>query len=394
MTAKRGDRANAPLGELGVDAFLRRHWQKRPVLLRGAMPPDAFPMAPAQVVALAARDDVESRLVRQRSGRWSLRHGPFAEGDVPGLRARAWTLLVQGVDLHDDRVAALRDRFRFVPDVRLDDVMVSVAGDGGGVGPHVDSYDVFLLQAHGRRRWRIGRCRDATLVADAPLKLLQRFESEHAWTLEPGDMLYLPPGWAHDGVADGPCMTASIGFRAPSRHEFLRAWLAELADAPGGPDPRYRDPSLVASRAAARIPDALSQTLRAWAHSVRPDREALDAYVGRFLTEPKPDVWFEPPRAIAAQATFCERASRHGVRADRRTRFAWRARRLFVNGELAEVAADRLLRTLADARALSPREASEACADGARARALWHWWCAGWIHVGRAPRDALLESPT
>jgi 50S ribosomal protein L16 3-hydroxylase len=227
------------LGDLSVDQFMRRHWQRAPLLVRRAIPAFAPPIDRAGLVALARRDDVESRLVTAFDGRWSMRRGPFER--LPPRRRPGWTLLVQGVDAQVDAAHALLRRFAFVPEARLDDLMVSVASDGGGVGPHVDSYDVFLLQSHGRRRWRIAPPGDATLVDGLPVKLLAHFRPTQEWVLEPGDLLYLPPGWGHDGVAEGECITCSIGFRAPSRHEFLAAFLADAADAPGGAAPRFGD---------------------------------------------------------------------------------------------------------------------------------------------------------
>src|SRR5690606_28554951 len=202
-------------------------------LIRQAIPDFEAPLDAAALIALASDDSVESRLIARRRGRWSLEHGPFEPERLPSLSGRDWTLLVQGADLHSDAARALLSRFRFVPDARLDDLMISLAADGGGVGPHQDSYDVFLLQAWGRRRWRIGRVAEPQLVPGLPLRVLANFEAEREWLLEPGDMLYLPPGWGHDGIAEGPCMTCSVGFRAPSRHEFLAAFLAEAADSPG-----------------------------------------------------------------------------------------------------------------------------------------------------------------
>jgi 50S ribosomal protein L16 3-hydroxylase len=191
----------ARLGRLRLSEFMRTTWQRRPRLIRDALPGFASPVQPAQLAALAARDDVESRLVSAFGGRWRLQHGPFAAGALPTASRKRWTLLVQGVDLYLPAVAALRERFRFISDVRLDDVMVSYATEGGGVGPHVDSYDVFLLQAQGRRRWRISGQRDLDLRPGLPLKILADFRPTREWTLEPGDLLYLPPGVAHEGTA-------------------------------------------------------------------------------------------------------------------------------------------------------------------------------------------------
>lgn len=373
----------APLGGLSLDEFMRRYWQRKPLLIRQAIPGFEAPLAPGALIELAGDDAVESRLVSSRRGRWSLEHGPFDADEIPALTKRNWTLLVQGVDLHSDAAHALLSRFRFVPDARLDDLMISLAADGGGVGPHIDSYDVFLLQAWGRRRWRIGRAPSPRLVDGLPLRILADFEAEQEWLLEPGDMLYLPPGWGHDGVADGPCMTCSIGFRAPSRHEFLAAFLAEAADAPGGADPRFGDRGRAPTATPGRLPDDLHETLTGWARDWRPDRKQLDAFVGRFLTEPKPTVWFASPSPVGL-AQFIKRVRRRGVRLDRRTRMLWRGSLLHINGETLHPHAScrRSLRRLANLRF---GEASEyqALEDSHPAFAILHGWHAsGWICDG------------
>jgi 50S ribosomal protein L16 3-hydroxylase len=376
------------LGGLSVHQFMRRHWQRAPLLVRGAFPGFVPPIEPAGLFALAARDDVESRLViGAATGRPELEHGPFDR--LPSRRRAGWTLLVQGVDLHDDAVHALMSRFRFVPDARLDDLMISFATDGGGVGPHVDQYDVFLLQAHGRRRWRIAPPGDTTRVPGVPLKLLARFEPTEEWLLEPGDMLYLPPGWGHDGVAVGECTTFSIGFRAPSRHEFLSAFLAAAADAPGGPDPRFGDRGRPAGSEPGRLPEDLVERLRGWAADWRPSATEVDRFVGRWLTEPKANVWFDAPTPLGP-ARFAKLATRDGLRLDRRTRMAWRGTAVFVNGEAfdAPAAARRWLRRLADRRVLAAAESARALAVPALAAILGDWHDAGWLRIGAAPASS------
>lgn len=377
----------AAIGEVSVDDFMARHWQRAPLLARRALPGFAAPIDPPRLFELAARDDVESRLVEHdASGRWRLSHGPFDR--LPPRRRPGWTLLVQGTDLHDDAMHALLGRFRFLPDARVDDLMASFASDGGGVGPHVDAYDVFLVQAHGRRRWRVAPPGDAPLVPGAPLKLLARFEPVHDWVLEPGDLLYLPPGWQHDGVAIGECMTFSVGFRAPSRREFLAAFLAAAADAPGGPDPRFGDRGRAAARRPAELPEALAGTLRDWALGWRPARAEVERFVGCWLTEPKPNVWFDRPARASSPARFAAAAARDGLRLDRRTRIAWRGARLFVNGEMPAVprGAARWLRRLADGRALSSADAARALRHEALAAMLHGWLESGWLHAGAPPR--------
>ncbi len=369
---------------------MRRHWQRAPLLARRAFPGFASPIEPAALFALAARDDVESRLVASDGGRPTLRHGPFER--LPSRRRPRWTLLVQGTDLHDDALHALMSRFRFVPDARVDDLMVSFATDGGGVGPHVDQYDVFLLQARGTRRWRIappGDRRGAApaLVPGVPLKLLARFEPTEEWLLEPGDMLYLPPGWGHDGVAVGECMTFSIGFRAPSRREFLSAFLAAAADAPGGADPRFGDRGRRRDPHPGALPEDLARRLRAWATGWRPSATGIDRFVGCWLTEPKPNVWFDAPEPRLDPSRFLSAASRAGLRLDRRSRMAWRGADVFVNGEAVEVpvGARRWLRRLADRRALAAAECPRALAAPGLAAILHAWYDAGWLRVGATP---------
>jgi len=285
------------LGGLSAADFLARHWQKTPLLIRQAIPGWSSPITPDELAGLACEDGVESRLVTRRRGKWAVRHGPFDEADFGKLPATDWTLLVQGVDLWEPEVAALRERFRFVPDWRLDDVMVSYAPPGGGVGPHVDQYDVFLLQGLGRRRWRIGGAAEIrpAWLPDQPLKLLAQFEPAQEWVLAPGDMLYLPPGWAHDGVAEDDCLTFSIGFRAPSVAELAGRFAAAVAD---GEDEerRYADPDLAPPANPGEIPDAAIERVRTYLAEKLDDRRFLAGWLGGLLTEPKEEREAPPPR--------------------------------------------------------------------------------------------------
>ena len=219
----------------GVDfeRFMRRHWQRRPLLLRGAIGRFEDPLSPGQVLTLAGSDAVSSRLVQRIGKRWTLEHGPFPSSRFKQLPRRDWTVLVQDTNHFAPRAARLLELFDFIPHARIDDVMVSYAVPGGGVGPHVDSYDVFLLQGHGTRRWQISRQVDHSFVPGLPLKVLARFEPDEEWVLEAGDMLYLPPGVAHHGVAMSECLTWSIGFRAPTDAELVEGFLDFLRDRPG-----------------------------------------------------------------------------------------------------------------------------------------------------------------
>jgi 50S ribosomal protein L16 3-hydroxylase len=375
------ERPLALLGGLSASQFMRRHWQRKPLLVRQAVAGMVPLIGREALFSLAGREEVESRLIRHGKSGWSLKHGPFAPRALPSPKQAAWTLLVQGVDQHDQGVHELLQQFRFVPDARLDDLMISYASDTGGVGAHFDSYDVFLLQAHGRRRWSIGRQRDLRLEPGLPLKILAHFEPEQSFVLEPGDMLYLPPRYAHDGVAEGgDCMTYSIGLRAPAAAPLAADLLARIAeaqaellqDAPAGSAIHYKDPAQPAVPAPAEVPSALQAFAREAVLAALRDPDAIDRALGESMTEPKPTVWFEqgdPPAALT------------GVSLDRRTRMLYDARHLYINGESFRASGRdaRLMRRLADQRALGPRDLATASED---ARALLEDWCeAGWLHA-------------
>src|SRR5690242_3041955 len=247
---------------------MRRHWQREPLLVRAAFARFADPLSPAQVLALARSRDAAARLVERRGRAWKVEHGPFTRARLARLGPRGWTVLVQDANHFSPRADALLGRFDFIPHARIDDVMVSYAVPGGGVGPHVDSYDVFLLQGHGRRRWRISRQRDLSLVEGLDLKILARFRPQQEWVLEPGDVLYLPPGIAHEGVALDECLTWSIGFRAPTDAELVEGFLDFLRDRlqPAG---HYRDPGARPARHPGAIPGAMLEHAAKALRSIR-----------------------------------------------------------------------------------------------------------------------------
>jgi 50S ribosomal protein L16 3-hydroxylase len=363
------------LGGLAPARFMRRHWHKTPLLVHKAWPGIVPPLSRTELFALAARDDVESRLIVRDGRQWSLRQGPLPRRALPPLSQAQWTLLVQGLDLHVDAAQALLSRFRFVPSARLDDLMLSYASDGGSVGPHIDSYDVFLLQVAGRRRWRYGRCEKPSMRGDVPLKMLSHFEPTESHLLEPGDMLYLPPGWAHEGTAvGGDCMTASIGFRAPTEAELARVLLERLADDVGDdPSPRYRDAGQQATAQPGAVPVALREfAQRSLARAIG-EPTAVARALGEWLTEPKPHVWFDPDPKASLSANA-------GVVLDRRTRMAYDERQVFINGESfrASGADAARMRRLADARSLAAPDLRGLSA-GARAL-IAEWLLAGWLH--------------
>ncbi len=304
---------------LGMSAaqFLRDYWQKRPLLIRRAFPDFELPLEPDDLGGLGCEEAALSRLIEydRPHDQWTVHTGPLDEALFARLPDRDWTLLVQDVDKWDADVAGLREHFRFLPSWRIDDVMISYAEDGGGVGAHVDQYDVFLLQGLGKRRWSIdARPNPPTAFRDdVELKMLREFSPSHTWTLEPGDMLYLPPGVPHDGVADGACMTFSIGMRAPSRSELLLDFVETLAEHLPETE-RYTDPDLLPARHHGEISEAALQRV---ASTLGPAAALADPitradWFGRFITRYRSAQMAAPP-PNTPDASALEQALRQGA---------------------------------------------------------------------------------
>ncbi|TLX62673.1 cupin domain-containing protein [Stutzerimonas nosocomialis] len=283
------DKALEILGGISARVFLRDYWQKKPLLIRQALPGFQSPISADELAGLSLEEDVESRLVLEHGDRpWELRRGPFTEQTYQELPERDWTLLVQAVDQVVPEVAELVEHFRFLPNWRIDDIMISFATPGGGVGPHFDNYDVFLLQAQGKRRWRIGQMCDSEspLLDHADLRILADFEGTEEWVLEPGDMLYLPPRLAHYGTAEDDCMTYSLGFRAPSAAEVLTHFTDFLAQFLPDEE-RYSDADLEPTDDPFQIQqDALDRLKKLLAEHMSDERLLL-TWFGQFMTEPR-----------------------------------------------------------------------------------------------------------
>jgi 50S ribosomal protein L16 3-hydroxylase len=364
------------LGGLAPAAFFRDYWHKRPLLVRQAVPGLDRILGRDGLLELATRDDAESRLVRQTRQGWQLDFGPFEADALARLPKRNWSVLVQGVNLLLLAGDALLNCFNFAPYARLDDLMVSYAPPGGGVGPHFDSYDVFLIQGLGRRRWEISAQTDLELVPGAPLRILKRFHPEQSWELEPGDLLYLPPKYAHNGIALSDCMTWSIGFRAPSAQEIATQFLVYLQDTLEL-EGRYADPDLRPSRHPGRIPGAMARQLKAMIRQIRWNDSDMATFIGRYLSEPKPSVFFEPPARPLPYPRFCLRVQAAGVRLDPRSRLLYDGDQLYINGEGLAVGDDLVpcLRILADKRRLPGHEIHPAALP-----MLYQWYRAGFLH--------------
>ncbi len=417
------------LGNISPAEFMRKYWQKKPLLIRAAIAGFKPLLSREKLFAMAEQEDVESRLIvetvskpaskpaakssKKAAVQWTMTNGPIYPDALPALKTPNWTLLVQGVDLHNQTAYELKNQFRFAPDARLDDLMISFATDGGGVGPHFDSYDVFLLQAEGKRRWKIGKQKDLTLQKDVPLKILANFAPEQEFILEAGDMLYLPPMYAHEGVAVGECMTYSIGFRAPAEMELARELLQrfaddtledeeELEDEKGEEDDEnddengvlageyianvaiknvaknlYKDPKQEAVEAPAKIPAALLDFAKAAVEKTMSDPDALARNLGEYLTEPKANVWFDEPEPESEEDIILTRQNR--VDLHPRSQMLFDARHIFLNGESWRAAGKDavLMQRLANQRFLEPKDLTKA-SDGAMAL-LQEWADAGWL---------------
>ncbi|MEO7032146.1 MAG: cupin domain-containing protein [Herbaspirillum sp.] len=367
-----------PLGALSPSQFLRNYWQKKPLLIRQAFPGFQPLLDRNALFTLAARDDVESRLVTHDKQHWQISHGPLPT--LPATSKKNWSLLLQGMNLHNDAVDQLMQQFRFIPDARLDDLMISYATDQGGVGPHFDSYDVFLLQAHGQRRWRIGAQDDLALVEGAALKILKNFKPEQEFVLNPGDMLYLPPHYAHDGVALGECMTYSIGFRSPSFQELGEAFLQFMADSIDLPG-RYSDPDLRTSSTPAALDRAMLSQIGKELNKVRFTADDITLFTGEYLSEPKATTLFSPPPRKLSRTRFLAQAERRGVRLAPASRMLYRSKHLFVNGESFDIARDdqTVLHQLANQRRLDLASIQTASSDVKDALHLWYQ--DGWLFL-------------
>lgn len=364
------------LGGLDPREFLARYWQRRPLLIRQAVPGFTGVLTRDELFALAGNDSVESRLVERREEAWNLRHGPFPAREFRRRRGYPWTVLLQGANLFVRSADLLLRRFNFIPFARLDDVMVSYATHGGGVGPHFDSYDVFLLQGTGRRRWQISAQRDLALIDEAPLKLLRAFRPTREFMLDPGDMLYLPPRYAHNGIAEGECMTYSVGFRAPSVQELVTEFLTFMQERMTM-NGRYQDANLALQRHPAEVAAPMIEQVLQLTRRVKWNRSTVREFLGCFLTEPKPSVYFSPPSKPHSRTRFLAGLGRDGLALDSKTRFLFSGSRFFLNGEPVTVKRQdaKIFRQLADERRLDGSSSiSNAAID-----LLYEWYRLGFL---------------
>ena len=372
-------------GELNLDkeVFLATCWQREPLLVRGALEPFTSPLPADELAGLALEEDVESRIIEYREGNWQLHHGPFRGEDFQ--RDNPWTLLVQAVDHYIPEVARLRQLVDFLPSWRVDDVMVSYAVDGGSVGPHYVNYDVFLLQGEGRRRWRLGQAcnSQSPLLPHDTLRILRDFECSREYLLEPGDILYVPPGIAHWGIAEGECTTFSIGFRAPRINDMVSRWADDLLEKLD-PELFFRDPGIEAAARPGEIRPRDMERVRAQLRAAL-DQSTDSRWFGAMVTEPRYE--FDTDDDDLAEARALLAAGPGYVELSPAARVAWQQEpegiTVFANGQarLFSAAVLDILATLCGDWRLEGERLAGALAQADTARLLDYLLESGGIYV-------------
>ncbi len=362
-------------GGMLASQFLRDYWQKKPLLIRQAFPAFTGLLTKQQLITLACHPDAQAKLIQLNPPKPIVSHGPFIKKDFTKLR-EPWTVLVQDVNHFLSSAQTLLQAFHFIPIARLDDLMVSFASDGGGVGPHVDSYDVFLLQGSGQRLWQITEQTDLSLAPDMPLPILKNFNPAQQWLLEPGDMLYLPPNCAHNGIAVGESMTYSIGFRAPDHQHVAYEFLNFLADnlALEG---IYTDPDLTLNKQPALISKAMLQQMVAIIKKISFDKNDMETFVGHYLTEPKAHIFYDTPASPLTKKKFLMKAQQIGLQLHLKTQMLFTDKTFYINGEAftCDLGMQTVLRTLANERTAILTQSI----DGDTSDALYAWYLAGYL---------------
>ena len=374
------------LSHTPVEQFMREDWHIRPRIFRQVFPGLA-PLCDMETLhEMASDEDVESRLIQHHGGDWTLEHGPF--DTLPDLQKPDWTVLIQGLDHHLPEAHDLLQKFRFIPDARLDDIMLSLASDGGGVGPHFDSYDVFLIQMQGLRRWKIGPLTDLSLVEDAPLKLLKNFEATQEFLLEPGDMLYLPPNYGHEGVAQGVCMTLSVGFRALNEAEVLSTLLRDLADQlevdPHLKSSLFSDPARGVQKKPAEIPSDMVDFTTKLVQKLQWPAQQIQKSLGTLLTEPKPHVYFKNNTENMSVEEITQVLVDRGISLGMKTRMLVLEDWIFINGDAIRPKTEKtlkMLQNLANDRQIEPKLVKKFMADIEFRFFIIGFTQAGWVET-------------
>ncbi len=370
---------NSLLGGLSHAQFLKEYWHKKPLLIRNAFPDFTGLLNKNELISLSCHEEMQSRLINFSRGKWALAHGPFKKSDFKKPAAH-WTLLVQEINHVLPAAQDLLKAFNFIPHARLDDLMVSFATDGSGVGPHFDSYDVFLLQGSGKRLWQISKQKDLQLEPTAPLKILKNFKPEKEWLLAPGDMLYLPPHYAHNGIAVGESMTYSIGFRAPSHEELMYeffTYLQEHVMLQG----RYADPDLKKAKHPAFISSNMTHEILAVLKKIRFGKKEVAHFLGEYLSTPKAHVFFDSKKSALTRSQFLKAAQKKGICLDLKSQMLFTQQQFFMNGEsyAFDGVMKSLLQKLADDRqVMLPDKLDDQTCD-----LLYEWYLNGYLDINQ-----------
>lgn len=383
------------LGGLTPAEFLSEYWHKKPLLIKNAIPNYTGLLSPEELAGLACEDEVQSRIVEEINGQWHASHGPFDDEDFARLPDKPdpkhrWTLLVQTVNHYLPEASQLLQQFDFIPHARLDDLMVSYAPDGGGVGPHFDSYDVFLLQGQGKRLWRVSEQTDLELIEGAPLRILKNFDTAQEWLLETGDMLYLPPQLAHWGIAvsDGKidCMTYSIGFRAPKNQELATEFLGYMQDKLNQDQltisGMYEDADLGLQEHAAEISAGMVSKVADILRKIQWSNNDIADFLGSYLSEPKPDVVFDPNKKTSL-TNFNKSLAKYGIALDLKSQMLFSGNTFYLNGEAVTFSGEsaNMLTKLADLRLLSANDLNNSpITDETLLKQLHEWYLAGFLN--------------
>lgn len=383
------------LGGLTPAEFLSEYWHKKPLLIKNAIPNFTGLLSPEELAGLACEDEVQSRIVEEINGQWHASHGPFNDEDFARLPEKPdpkhrWTLLVQTVNHYLPEASQLLQQFDFIPHARLDDLMVSYAPDGGGVGPHFDSYDVFLLQGQGKRLWRVSDQTDLDLIEGAPLRILKNFDTAQEWLLEAGDMLYLPPHLAHWGIAvsDGKvdCMTYSIGFRAPKNQELATEFLGYMQDKLNQEQlsiaGMYEDSDLCLQEHAAEISAGMVTKVAEILKKIQWSNNDVADFLGSYLSEPKPDVVFDANKKISL-SNFNKSLAKSGITLDLKSQMLFTGNTFYLNGEAVTFVEEsaKMLTKLANLRVLSADDLNHSqTVDESLLKQLHEWHLAGFLH--------------
>ncbi len=352
-----------PLGNLSPEEFMAEYWQKKPLLIRQAFPDFKSPISADELAGLACEEDVNSRIVMEKDGDhpWFPIFGPMDDEIYSSMPETHWSLIVNDLEKYLPELSWIIDRFRFIPEWRLDDLMISYAADQGSVGPHIDLYDVFILQGQGKRRWQINSqpVTEDNQIKETPLRIQKDFQAEEEWIIEPGDMLYLPPGVSHHGVSLGESLSYSIGFRATSHADIVNEFIGHITQSLS-PQLTYRDPDQSVQEHSNEIkPDALKRVTEIFKEYLQPDHPELQRWFGRFVSDTKADVITEPEKEISSieelqQLIKTGKLNRHPA-----SRFAFTQNKentlLFIDGEDYKVNAE-FAKTLCEQREINLNE--------------------------------------